>query len=388
MPCLLIAGVLLAVPRAPAATPEAGSATSFDAALRAWVRDDAAITARAYDRALAGAQDLRASVSRFLAAPSDSTLDAARQAWRASREGYEPTEVFRFSDGPIDGDSVIAGGEGPENRINAWPVDEAYLDSVAGSPRGGIIPQLSIPMTRETLESAHGARDESEVTLGFHAIEFLLWGQDKDTVTAGQRPFTDFVAGDNVRDRRRTCLAILTDLLVEDLGAVTREWGPGEDRYAARFLKLPPREALRRALTGAATLSGFELANERIAVPLATRSPENEQSCFSDNTVRDISSNIEGLALVLEGDGESPGLLAVFRALDPKLAGEVRERLDQVRQRMLDVPAPFDAIILSSVDDPRRRRYQALAGELIGLSGALHRAGARAGVTVAIGGGG
>jgi len=226
------------------------------------------------------------------------------------------------------------------------------------------------------------------VTLGFHAIEFLLWGQDRDTVTAGQRLFTDFVAGDAVRDRRRTCIAILTRLLVGDLGAVTREWGPGDDRYAARFVHLPPREALRRALTGVATLAGFELASERIGVPLATRSPEDEQSCFSDNTVRDLSSNIEGIALVLEGDGESPGLLPVFQALDPRLAGELRQRLDDVRGRMLDVPAPFDAIIMSSVEDPRRRRYQALAGELIGLSGALRRAGARAGVTVTIGGGG
>jgi hypothetical protein len=72
----------------------------------------------------------------------------------------------------------------------------------------------------------------------------------------------------------------------------------------------------------------------------------------------------------------------------PGLANEVRNRLDEVRQRIFDVSAPFDAIILSSVDDPRRRRYQALAGELIGLSGALRRAGARAGVTVTIGGGG
>jgi putative iron-regulated protein len=141
-------------------------------------------------------------------------------------------------------------------------------------------------------------------------------------------------------------------------------------------------------LTGAATLSGFELASERIGVPLATHSPEDEQSCFSDNTVRDLSSNIEGLALVLEGDGESPGMLPLLHALAPELAGDIRERLDRVRQRMLDTPAPFDAVILSSADDPRRRRYQALAGELIGLSGALRRAGARAGVTVTIGGGG
>jgi putative iron-regulated protein len=352
------------------------------------VRDDAALTTRAYDRALIGANGLEAAVTRFLAVPSESTLRVAQQAWRASREGYEPTEVFRFSGGPIDGDSALAGHEGPENRINAWPVDEAYLDSVAGSPRGGLIPQLEIPMDRSTLERAHGSQDESEVTLGFHAVEFLLWGQDRDTVTAGRRPYTDFVAGDPVRDRRRTCLSLITGMLVQDLAAVTREWGPGPDRYAARFKQLPPREALRRALTGAATLSGFELASERIGVPLATHSPEDEQSCFSDNTARDLASNVEGLALVLEGDGESQGLITLFHALDPGLAGEIRGRLDEVRQRMLDVPAPFDAIILSAADDPRRHRYAALEGELIRMSGALRRAGARAGVTVTIGGGG
>jgi putative iron-regulated protein len=267
-------------------------------------------------------------------------------------------------------------------------VDEAYLDSVAGSPGGGLIPQRALPMNRATLEHAHGSSDDAEVTLGFHAIEFLLCGQDRDTVSAGRRAFTDFLAGDPVRERRRGCLAILASLLVEDVGAVAREWGPGADRYAARFLQLPVREALRRALGGAATLSGFELASERITVPLATRSPEDEQSCFSDNTVRDIRSNIEGLALVLEGDDGSPGLLPLFHALDPALAGEVRERLDEVRQRMLAIPEPFDAIILSGTDDPRRHRYQALVGELIGLSGALRRAGERAGVTVTIGGGG
>ncbi|HXJ69104.1 MAG TPA: imelysin family protein, partial [Verrucomicrobiae bacterium] len=189
---LAIAGALLAVARAWAASPE-------DAALHAWLGDDVAITARAYARALAGVEDLHVAVTRFLDAPSERTLSAAREAWRRSRESYEPTEVFRFSDGPIDGDSALAGREGPENRINAWPVDEAYLDSVAGSPRGGIIPQLAIPMDRATLEGAHGSHDVTEVTLGFHAIEFLLWGQDRDTVTAGRRPYTDFIAGNAVR---------------------------------------------------------------------------------------------------------------------------------------------------------------------------------------------
>jgi hypothetical protein len=118
---------------------------------------------------------------------------------------------------------------------------------------------------------------------------------------------------------------MMCDSLVADLAAVAREWRP--DRYGAKFAALPRREALRRVLSGAATLSGFEMSSERISVPLATRSQEDEQSCFSDNTVRDLSSNVEGLALVLEGDGESTGLLKLFGTLDPKLAGDLRERL-------------------------------------------------------------
>jgi hypothetical protein len=100
------------------------------------------------------------------------------------------------------------------------------------------------------------------------------------------------------------------------------------------------------------------------------------------------TATLAGCEVSSERIGESPGMLPLLRALDPRLAGEIRERLDEIRQRILDIPAPFDAIILSSADDPRRRRYQALAGEFIGLSGALRRAGARAGVTVTIGGGG
>ena len=387
---LIFAGVarLAAVPARAAPAGAAGTSPALAAALQRWVRNDAAITGRAYASAVADANRLRAAIGRLLAAPTDSTLGAARDAWRLSRLTYEPTEVFRFSDGPIDGATALGGREGPENRINAWPMDEAYLDSVAGSPRGGLIPQLSVPMDRALLEKSHGSADETEVTLGIHAIEFLLWGQDRDTVTAGQRPSTDFLPGDPVRERRRTCLGILADLLVEDLSAVSREWQPGAGRYAARFRQLPPREALRRVLNGAATLSGFELASERISVPLATRSQEDEQSCFSDNTVNDFASSIGGLGLVLEGDDDSSGLLELFRTLDPATASELRERLDQVRERMLEVPAPFDAVILSSPGDPRRHRYEALAGELIGLSGALRRAGARAGVTVTVGGGG
>jgi len=44
-----------------------------------------------------------------------------------------------------------------------------------------------------------------------------------------------------------------------------------------------------------------ELANERIAVAVLTPSEEDEHSCFSDNTHRDITTNYQGFKNILMG---------------------------------------------------------------------------------------
>jgi putative iron-regulated protein len=144
------------------------------------------MTARAYSRGRR--RQLRAAIAAFLGV--EATLAGARVAWMASRASYEPTEVFRFSDGPIDGATALAGREGPRNRINAWPMDEAYLDSVANSPRRAD-PKPVDPMDRSLLGRAHGAGDDTQVTLGFHASSCS--GAGPRHVTAG-RPAADLRA--------------------------------------------------------------------------------------------------------------------------------------------------------------------------------------------------
>ena len=159
----------------------------------------AALARAEYGQALAAAVSLRDTVAAFLAAPSPATLAAARRAWIASRDVYGRTEVFRFAGGPIDDVHPVTGVQGPETRINAWPVDEAFLDYVAGNPGSGLIANLAAPITAETLVGRHGAEGEAEVTLGFHAIEFLLWGQDLDPNGPGDRTERDYLPGDPVR---------------------------------------------------------------------------------------------------------------------------------------------------------------------------------------------
>ena len=69
----------------------------------------------------------------FLADPNETTLAAAKEAWLAAQEPYGQTEAYRFYGGPIDD------ADGPEPLLNAWPLDEAYVDYVEGAPEAGII---------------------------------------------------------------------------------------------------------------------------------------------------------------------------------------------------------------------------------------------------------
>src|SRR5690606_31905515 len=132
------------------------------------------------DRALL----LRNALYQFTQTPSLVTHQMAKQAWIYARQPYGKTEVFRFYNGPIDRD------QGPEGLLNAWPLDEAYIDYVVGAPQSGIINNITeFPeITKELLISLNELDGEKNVSTGYHAIEFLLWGQDFFTDSAGQRP--------------------------------------------------------------------------------------------------------------------------------------------------------------------------------------------------------
>ena len=170
---------------------------------------------RAYDATVTAAQSMRAAVQAFCAAPSDATLARARECWTTAREAYGRTEAFRFGNGPID-----AKRGGVETFVNSWPVDEAYIDAVEGSAGGGIIGNpAKYPALGRAILRLHNRRGgETNVCTGWHAIEFLLWGQDRSETGPGTRPGTDFVDGKApFADRRREFLLEITDMLCEDL---------------------------------------------------------------------------------------------------------------------------------------------------------------------------
>ena len=310
-----------------------------------------------YQDVLTTAVTLQDAIKAFTAAPSADSLAAARKAWLTAREYYGQTEAFRFYGGPIDSD------DGPEGRINAWPMDESYVDSVNGKKTAGLVNNRKQAITKKALSGLNERGGEENIATGWHAIEFMLWGQDLSESGPGNRSFEDFVDGKAPNaDRRRQYLTVVTELLVDDLSGLVKAWAPGEKaNYRAKFEK-GGNESLRKMFVALGSLSRGELAGERLEVALASQDQEDEHSCFSDNTHRDAVTNAKGIENVWLGrfvrvDGsalQGPSLRDLVAAKNTALAGKTSQQISGSVKAAEAIPAPFDRAIAGAKDAPGR----------------------------------
>jgi putative iron-regulated protein len=299
-----------------------------------------------YQASIASAVELRTALQTFTSDPTEANLEAAKSLWLAARDDYGPTEAFRFYDGPIDDPD-----DGPEGRINAWPMDEAYVDYVDGDPGAGIINDTAgVPeITAEVIVSANEEGGETNISTGWHAIEFLLWGQDLNETGPGARPVTDYTTSPTAQ-RRATYLNLLADQLVADLESVAEQWAP-DGEYREQFLS-DPVQAVSHMFRGIGALTVGELSGERIAVALETADQEDEHSCFSDNTNADVRNNAIGVQWVYTGAYpglEGPGLDTLVEQVDPELNTELTEQIAATVALTESYAQPFDVML---VDDP------------------------------------
>lgn len=295
---------------------------------------------------LKAAKNLQVKVDEFIAKPSTETHTAAKEAWLAARVPYSQTEVFRFGNPNVDD---------WEGSINAWPLDEGLIDYVQATnyehEEGNKFATANIiagteTITPELLKSyQEKGGSEANVATGYHAIEFLLWGQDfnQDPKAAGTRSYTDFIVGAECSnkncERRAQYLKAAADLLVTELATMEQDWAPEQTNYRKTLLALDETEALRRILFGMGSLSLGELAGERMNVALLAHSQEDEHSCFSDNTHNDILSNVQGISNVFNGSYQSTdgtlvkgaSLAALVATKDPALSTDLEKNLSATK---------------------------------------------------------
>jgi putative iron-regulated protein len=310
--------------------------------------DDALITAKALDKA----------IDALIASPSEDTLKAARDAWLKARVPYQQTEAYRF------GNPIVDDWEG---KVNAWPLDEGLIDYVDKSygtesdeneqytlnviaNRKFTIAGKEIDATKITPELLEGTlqevgENEANVATGYHAIEFLLWGQDLNGTGpgAGARPATDYDTKNCTNgncDRRADYLKAASTLLVRDLEYMVKQWAP--EGEAARNVLSDPKKGISTMLTGMGSLSYGELAGERMKLGLLLHDPEEEHDCFSDNTFNSHLNDAIGIEGVYTGkytrvDGtkvEGASLSALVAEKDPALDKEVTEKLNKTLDAM------------------------------------------------------
>ena len=376
---LLPAAVAAAIlsPLSPVTAVQASAATTIEASAASVNQHYADIAEAVYADSLAAAQQLQQAIEQLLDQPNEANLEAARQAWIAARVPYQQSEVYRF------GNAIVDDWEG---KVNAWPLDEGLIDYVDAGRYGtesdfnawysaNIIanPALNIggkqvdastidkTLLAETLHEIDGV--EANVATGYHAIEFLLWGQDLNGTKpgAGNRPASDFDTqncSNGHCERRRAYLKAATELLIDDLADMANHWKPGGEARKQLMAK-GEQGALATITTGMGSLSYGELAGERTKLGLMLHDPEEEHDCFSDNTHWSHYYDALGIRNAYLGeysriDGsevKGPSLSDLTRAVDPALDQKMRDHLNATQaaaQAMVDAAEQgetFDVLI-------------------------------------------
>ena len=339
-----------------------------------------------YVKSLNSATDMDRTIDHFISDPTHSSLEAAKRAWLDARDDYGPTEAFRFYGGPIDNEE-----NGPEGLLNAWPMDESYVDYVEGNANAGIInnPAEFPTINASLIESLNEEGGEQNVSTGWHAIEFLLWGQDLNEAGPGSRPLEDYTSDPNAA-RRAAYLAAASDLLLVHLQQMVNAWAPGDSgNYRAEFLALDSDAALTNIITGIGELSRGELAGERMTVAYEERSQEDEHSCFSDNTTADIVGNARGIQMVFSGKYgavSGPGVEALVAITNPELAGQLAMEIDRSVALAEVIPSPFDLHLRDSIanNDPGREAVLQTIISLEQQTDTIVSAAEAAGITITV----
>ena len=342
-----------------------------------------------YKQAYDDAAVLKTAITTFTTTPTEANFTAVKEKWKLARESYGTTEAFRFANGPIDD-----GDNAPEGLLNAWPLDENYIDYTDDNGtivNGGIINETALYPTinKELLVSLNEAGDEKNISTGYHAIEFLLWGQDLTDPSEnlpGQRAYTDFVDGGTAlnQDRRRAYLNACADLLMEHLEYLVNQWEEG-GAYRTVFLALPENTAVKNIYLGITTLVMAELPVERMEVALENANQEDEHSCFSDNTHRDIFLNMQGVINIYEGKFgaiEGASLQALVNAIDPVTGATTNAAISSAKTKVNAMLIPFDLAISGGQASPEGAKVKAAALQLKELGANLLAGATKMGITV------
>lgn len=279
-------------------------------------------------------EQLQSSILKFIDDIEDENLEDSKQVWLSAHSTYELTTLHRYFISQFLEEQDKLALLQLQYQINHWPIVPGYIDYVDGYPDSGIVHDINVNLDDTSLREQHGAFDISEATLGFHAIEFLLWGYSNNY---DARPLDDYRSIEKLspeesergysleqlsNNRRRTFLGLAADILTEDIQALQSLWLAEAPRIRLRIETASGTELIVMLADAMSAMLTEELLLRSLYPMLNGNFMESIQSPYSRSTQKAVSSQLSGLErLLLERQANNGTTLdLVFSAISDEFS--------------------------------------------------------------------
>ena len=275
-------------------------------------------------------------IDDFLAAPNTETMTAVRIAWLNAHSTYELTALHRYFAGLALPEPESLALFQIQYRLNHWPILPGYIDYVEGYPVSGIVHDITVTIDGPGLQEQHGTFDLAEAALGFHVLEFLLWGENKEM--GRLRPPSDYDSSSMLsalqqesglttsqlsNNRRREYLRIGSQALVDDFRSLQRLWANGSVSFRERVDSLQSNEILSLLVEASTTMLTEEMLVSSLYPLLNGDYSDSIQSPYSHSTQNAISAQLFGVERLLLETRTSAG--ATLDSILVKLSADFEE---------------------------------------------------------------
>ncbi len=301
-------------------------------------------------------QDLRSAVAALLDSPSEATLASAQEAWLTAHSAYETTLLHRYFAELVLSQQAYLDLVDLNFRMNSWPIFPGYLDAVENYPDSGLVHDPSVTLNRATLLDLHGQFDLAEAALGFHVLEFLLWGETPRLRLVDDYRAVTVLTADHIaaglsleqlpRNRRRQLLTLTIESLLTDFETTYEIWSSGMLGFQQRSTELSAAMLVSQLLTAVNGMLSEELLVRSLYPLLNGDYVDSLQSRFSNENQRAVVAYLSSVEQLLLDTSSSQGV-----RLDT-LFGKLSEDFNELFYQNFDASKECLVLLYSTLEEP------------------------------------
>ncbi|GIT21843.1 MAG: lipoprotein precursor [Gammaproteobacteria bacterium] len=255
---------------------------------------------------------LENQVAEFLESPQTSSMNSVRSGWLSAHSSYELTTLHRYFAEQILSEEEVLALYQFYYQINHWPILPGYVDYVGTYSNSGIVNDITVNIDIPTLREQHGAFDLAEASLGFHVLEFLIWGENLKR--QDERPASDYFVITELNaseieggfeldqlsnNRRRQMLVLNTQALLSDFNSSREIWSLGSETFRNELNALNGSEIIILLLEAMTSMLTEEMLIRSLYPLLNGEYIESIQSPFSHSTQNVVSAQLSSVERLL-----------------------------------------------------------------------------------------